>query len=327
MTMTEDTPTREAVTIDNRIGRRDASESTTRRYPWFGIGKDIVGAKTAHEAIVQAELDWLVRLDPMYRYKKSTRSHTKVPNRYVVVREDIDEAVGAVGKSYVPWHNRDAFTFAEPLVDDEIADWWSGGELRGGAQIFVVLKFAADFRLVNDLQTELFLLLRSSHDGSKSIQAVVTPIEAHCTNQTALILRTAPMKWSVGHYSTATDKLEEARKTLAGMSRYAQELRETSEKLAAVDLELDAAQSLLNEIVPARPRSHQIIDGILSTLQHSPTVTDELRHTGWGLVEATTEYLDHRRPSRSPAARFNAISDGFNARLRNEVAQRVLARA
>lgn len=318
------TPTREAVTVDEVS--RSVSQSTKRRYPWMGVGKDIVGATSAKDAIAQAELDWTVRLDPMYRYKQTTRGYVKVPDRFVSVREDTDDAVGAVGKAYVPWQNVDAFTFAEPLVDDGIAEWWAGGEQKGGAQVFVVVKFTADFRLVGDLETELFLMLRSSHDGSKSIQAVVTPIEAFCTNQTALIMSTAPMKWSVGHYRTATDKLEEAHKTLRNMGNYAQELRETSERLAAVELELEEAAALLSEVIPQRPRSRQLTEGILSTLQHSPTVRDEFRTTGWGLIEATTEFLDHRRPSRSAHARFNAISGGFNHEVRNEVARRLLAR-
>lgn len=274
-----------------------------------------------------AGLDWEVRLEQMYRYKQTTRGYAKVPDSHVVVRVDEDRSMGAVKSRYVPFQNTQAFAFGDLLVDEGIAKWWSAGELYGGTQVFAVMRFTADFKLVNDLETELFLLLRSSHNGSKAIQAIVTPIEAQCTNQSAMILGTAPMRWAVPHVSTAEAKLAAAQETLRGMSTYAQALRTTSEKLAAIDLELHEFESLLHNTLPNRPKVEDTIEGIMRVNSESPTVTDELRRTAWGAFEAVTEYFDHVRPTQTSQSRFTSIYDGAGARARNAVAERLLARA
>jgi hypothetical protein len=61
-----------------------------------------------------------------------------------------------------------------------------------------------------------------------------------------------------------------------------------------------------------------MIDGILQVYATSPTVTP-YAGTGYGLLNALTEYMDHIKPQRTGNARFESITFGEGARYRGEL--------
>ena len=103
------------------------------------------------------------------------------------------------------------------------------------------------------------------HDGTKAVQVMVMPLRDKCMNMLGLQTfgRDAPQRWSLQHTSTLAERLAEARHTLQQVDTYADEYRRMTERLAAVDLEEQALRSTLERTLPHRPRTTELIDGIL----------------------------------------------------------------
>jgi hypothetical protein len=173
---------------------------------------------------------------------------------------------------------------------------------------------------------DLYVVGRTSHDGSKKCELSVLPLRGKCTNMLSLrgFSYGAKYRWGVGHTSTMPEKLAEAKESLKNIGAYVNDLRTTAATLAEIDVELEEARRLLEWVLPDRPKRPDNVAAILDLYQHSPT--NGYTGTGWGLVNATSEWLDWGRKSNSPDARFIGGLAGYGHKTVNRLAGRLLSR-
>lgn len=300
------------------------SMHTKRQLPWEQLGVEIPDVATAAEAMKIAELDWTVSKRQL-GYRSAAGSHyIKIPDRYAIVRDSDDQWLGTVGSHYVEFQNRDAFTFFDNLVDSGEAKYINAGQQRKGAVIFLVAKLPEGVAIGGEDPHDLYLLLRTSHDGSKAISVYVTPIRVMCTNVLSLATYgvNVKQKWSVQHVSTIQGRLQEARDTLKLTFKYSDEFKKLGDKLLKTKITEDKVELLLDQVIPNRPRKPKIVDQIKSIYNESPTVG--YQGTAWGALNAISEYFDHHRSTRSPEAIFTSVIDGQGAIIRNRAAALLL---
>jgi phage/plasmid-like protein (TIGR03299 family) len=251
-------------------------------------------------------------------------AYSEVPDRFAVIRDSDLKVLGNVGTRYVPFQNEEAFTFMDNLVDSGEAKYETAGSLRGGKVIFISMKVPRDILIGGEDAVELYLLLRTSHDGTKAISVYVTPIRVVCMNTLALATYGTNVKqrWSVTHIGTAAQRLAEARDTLDLTFRYVDEFEREANQLLETQITDDTFERLLYRILPDRPKTPDVVDSIFGIYRESSTV--RYPGTAWGALNAITEYTDWGRRTTSAEARFTTIIDGEAAKLRNSASSLLL---
>lgn len=296
--------------------------NSERGLPWHGLGNSVKGARTAQQAIVDAGLDWDVELRKVFTLDEKGRP-TIVPGFNAVTRVTDQTNLGMVKTRYVPFQNREAFAFTDHLVDSDEAKYDTAGSLRNGRVIFLSMEVPNHILIGGEDAHAMYILLRTSHDGSKAIGVYITMIRAVCMNTVTLGVDMAKYQWAVPHVSTLQGKLQEARDTLKLSFKYADEFSAYVEKLMSKKIDDDTAVRILETVLPHRPRTEERIENIMTCLQTSKT--NGYHGTGWGLVNAITEYQQHWREGIEAEATFFNVIDGEIRKWRNRTAELVLA--
>jgi len=293
-----------------------------RGLPWHGLGQPVQGAQTAKDAIVAAGLDWDVELRKVYTVN-AKGNKVLVPGFNAVTRTTDEINLGMVKTRYVPFQNREAFAFTDHLVDSDEAKYDTAGSLRSGRVIFLSMEVPQHILIGGEDAHTMYILLRTSHDGTKAIGVYVVIIRTVCMNTVTLAINTAKYAWSVPHTSTMEGKLQEARDTLGLSFKYADAFQKEVEQLMRTKVKDDDAVRILQTVLPNRPKTEERIDDIMTCLRTSDK--NGYHGTGWGLVNALTEYQQHWRDGIEREATFWNVTDGEIRKWRNATAKLVLS--
>lgn len=294
---------------------------SAREIPFYGLpsSKIVSAAPTAHDAMVLAGLDWHVDLEPTYQ-DMGEGIYRPVPDRFLTVRQDTRQVLGNVGKIYTPFQNADAFSFADELLGFGV-EFDAAAAYDNNRKVFLTAKLPNGLTVPDtDDKMDLFLLFKTSHDGSSAITAMITPIRLSCTNMMNLALRSAIGKWTARHTSSVSDRITEATRTLNLVDAYSLEFEATAALLKDIDVNLDGFKSLVEQVTD----SPRLQEGMTTTWRTSPTVD---RSSGWGALNAIGEYMEHNRGGKGNIdSRFDSNLDGQTANTRNRALQLLVRR-
>jgi phage/plasmid-like protein (TIGR03299 family) len=294
---------------------------SARELPWHNLGVVTPDCLTAGDAIEAAGLNWTVGLYPLQADTCTDENPlgplVLVEDRFAVVRSGDNAVLGVVGTHYVPFNNVDAFKFMDNLVDSGDAKYETAGSLRKGKIVFMTMKVPKSILIGGEDRHDLYILLRTSHDGTKAISVYVTPIRVVCMNTLSLATygSNVKQKWSVTHVGTVHGRLAEARDTLSMTFSYADEFRKLGDRLLDIEISNRDVDHVLDCVVPDRPMSADVKTQIRRIYYESPTVL--YQGSAWGLLNAISEYYDWYRRSSSPEAQFINAIDGSGAKARN----------
>lgn len=198
--------------IEFNVKTKTHSMFSVNEIPWHGLGQIVDKALTSEEAIKAANLDFeVLKLQNYVRYKDKELIST---NSFSTVRADNSEVLGAVGKDYTVVQNTDAFVFFDAIVGEKAAIFETAGVLGVGEQVFITAKLPKTIVLDKIDQIDQYLLLSNSHDGSRSIEVLFTPIRVVCNNTLNAALSLAKNRIKIRHTASAHDRLKEAHKLL-----------------------------------------------------------------------------------------------------------------
>lgn len=302
-----------------------------RVVPWIKLGKLVDEPVTAKEAAALGGLDFTVSLRDVW-FTKADGTQRCVANRKAVVCDDDETFMGfSSSTAYRTLNYGDAFSFMDSISPHYVA----AGTLRDRRQGFMVVRPELTLNPLGEDPHELYVVLRTSHDSSRATEVSVMPLRQRCMNQ--LTLRSfslgAPHRWSIKHTSTQAAKLAEAQSSLKRLGLYAQRYEELADKLAHKQITETKARQVLKITIPMphgrterteiqyRERLDQIVD-IWSTSE-----TCGYAGTGWGLVNAVSEYFDWYRVGGTPESRFIGALEGQTHKRINRVAGLLLSNA
>ena len=112
--------------------------------PWHGLGTNVSGLMTSHDALVKANLNWQVVKKPLFYSELSNHEHFSieaskpVPNTFGVFRESDDGLIPltrngkSVGKVWTALQNADAFSFMDEILQTQEATIEVAGALGNG---------------------------------------------------------------------------------------------------------------------------------------------------------------------------------------------------
>lgn len=301
--------------------------------PWHGLGVQVDKELTAAEAIKAAGLDWKVDKKPIFYYVPKDRGFKleAVPNKFVTVRADNNQALGVVGDVYMPLQNSEAFSFADGIIQEKAAVYHTAGALGNGGRIWVLAKLSDVCIIKGDDIVEKFLLLSNSHDGTSGIRICLTPIRVVCQNTLNQAITSASNLFKIRHTSSMGGRVTEAREALGLCNKFFAEFEEKARALAGKQLNGQVFNAYLESLgfdpdaEATRSKSqfrlltHLFEDGKGQRL-------DGARGTAWGAYNAVAEYLTHERSTRvtesfksEREARLNSLWFG-NSQIVNQKA-------
>lgn len=294
---------------------------SARTVPWMIHDvKEIDEAVTAAEAIRLAGLDFevAVRKDG---YQTAAGNWRVDPSKRKIVRVDTEEPFGTVSPTYQTLQYSEAFEFMDelhdPSTDESIRPHFvAAGPLDGGRQAFVVVEAPLHQKLLvldGEDPHDLYVVLRSSHNGRRAVEVNLLPLRDKCTNMTPLpsFGKDAKQRWAIRHTKNLKEKMLQAKDVLTNLDGYAKGYDEMATRLAAIDVDIDAARDLIAKTIPDHIKQpEKQTDQILSVYEGS--TLNGYQGTAWGVLNGITEYYDHHRgrDDRSTETRWVQGLDG-----------------
>lgn len=303
------------------LANSDTVSSSTRRTPWAMLGYDATGSMTSEEALQRGNLDWDVKLRSLYVSLPGDK-RVRLEDRKAAVRSTDNAVMGIVSNNYVPFQNRQAFSFTDSLVENGQAEYDVVGSMRGGKTVFTVMRLPETLDIAGD-RHEQFMIVRTAHDGSAAITAAPIVNRIACTNMVSWSIRTAKTRWTIRHVSNLQEKLAEAQQAIRTTLDYGKKFTHQVEQMMAITVSDDRVISVLEDVLPHRPRTEAMIESVMQFYRESEF--NGFTGTAWGAYNALTEYTQHGRDTRSPASMLYNMLDGGFATVRNNFASALLA--
>lgn len=306
-----------------------------RETPWHGLGTKVEGLMTVEDALAAVPvLASEVQKEPVY-----TGFGEVVPNLWANVRQADRKIVGTVGDSFVNVQTRDAFAWANLLLDDGSAKIETVGSLMGGRRVFASLELPDGIQIAGlpDEAMQVYLLISNGFDGMTKLRADVTLVRTVCTNTWTAAVKGAKRSFAIRHTGSIEGKIAVAKEALGITHTYAAAFQKVAETLVAKSLVDRQIEEILRGVfpVPVSQDTPERIDQsdfakVLDLYRTSDNL-DNIRGTGWSVLQAVGEFLDHETDYRgrrfdAASVKMDSIVYGGPAALRKqETMDRILA--
>ena len=301
----------------------DQASFASRRFPaWHALGTVFQEDVTTAEMLRLAHLDnWNVRLEDIILPGRSS------VNYFATVRtnpfDQGNDVLGVVKERYRPYQNESLFDFGDAILDG--GRWETAGSIKEGRVVFGSLALDHDVVIdpsgVSD-KINSYLLVSTSHDGSLSIQASVTPVRVVCANTLAVALAGAKQAYKFRHTATAEGRIMAAREALGVAHKFMDALEVEAQALYQTAI---TDQKFFDIVQAAYPKPEQDVKGsetkwqnkvnTLFDIYQSDTVSGAgIGGTAWGAYNTLTERLDwFRNPRKGDASGAYVAASGFDA--------------
>ena len=238
----------------------------------------------------------------------------------------MEKPLGVVGSRYVPFQNRDAFKWFDDLVGSKEAIYETAGSLRGGKIIWIMSKLPSHIGWSDD-PIEQWLVLSNSHDGSRQVSVMATPIRVVCMNTLNAGIRRASAFFEMRHTSRISEMetIIDAREVLGTVTRYFEELDGVLHLLKSYSMTEQEIQRYIYNLFPIKTKNQPTPDAEVETeeFEFGPNVQKyvnkilELMETGkgsdisgvrgsaYGVFNAVTEFVDHWQPVKGKAEKMS----------------------
>ncbi len=270
---------------------------TAKEKAWHGLGTVVDRAQTSKEAIVVAGLDYDVAKKPIYTMTDG--EFVEVQNKFATYRTDTDDVFGVVGSRYNVVQNSEAFGFFDAIVGNDEAMFETAGALKNGEIIFITAKLPSHI-LVGDDVIDNYLMLTSSHDGTKGIQVMFTPIRVVCSNTLNAALHNNKYKVNITHTASANDNLREAHKVMGISNMLTNELSEVFNAMSSVKVNDNTVKKYVIDSLSLKmdlegnlsTRGNNIVNEVMEYYEVGPG-QDTSRGTVWGMYNAVTGFYQN----------------------------------
>lgn len=300
--------------------------------PWHGLGQQLETGASIDTWKKQAGMDWTIEKSPLMFLPAGKQKPREVPNRNVLYRGDTAEPLGEVSDHYKVVQPDEVLEFFRDLTENAGFELNTAGTLFGGKRFWALARVGDSTEIVKGDQVDSFLLLATSCDGSLATTAQFTTVRVVCNNTLTMSLagsRSDTVR--VSHRSAfdpqaAKDQLGIVHDKFDEFSTAAKQLAKmkiTKKKAEAFVIELLQDHRVIASKEPAGAKAvKQIMD--LHEGQALGADIAGIQGTGWGLLNAVTEYVDHRATSKTDAHRLSNAWFGRGDTMKTDAFRRLL---
>lgn len=237
---------------------------------------------------------------------------------YANVRSDNGAELGVVSDKYVTVSNSELWDIAEALEQSGTDVMFeTGGSLRGGAQVWVLVRLQEPLVIKGDKRGETipYFALQNSHDGSGSFRGQATMTRIVCMNTchaADMDARARGTEFTFKHTKNVSDRIASAREALTGWRQAIEDWKVQQEHLITLPVSDAGVTEFLEKFIPMPPR-HLISDKVALNVEMERekwlggyrSITGEgIENTAYGLVQASTEYANWARKAHNAESRF-----------------------
>lgn len=247
-----------------------------------------------------------------------------VPDHRLIVRNDNEFVLGVRSQEFEAiYHGEDFAQQQDGASMEEIIDVFAGqssvkfetaGSVRDGRAVWALFYLDEPYVVPGDNTEHLpFFALMNPHDGSGACKLINTQVRVVCWNTFQMALADAEntgRQYAFRHVGNVAERIDEAKLALAGLRTERDEYLQLAEELTKLRVDDKALAAFLTEFLPSPRENGEVCTdrvhdnvvrarGLFKSIYLDAVTTDAVRGTSWGLVQASTEYLDHARAFRS----------------------------
>lgn len=297
--------------------------------PWHGLGNVLTQDSTIDEWTVQAGLDWGVTKRPVI-YAGLEGEYPVFKDKFVLARDSDDRPFAVVSDRYKPVQPKQVLEFFRELTDKFGMTLETAGSLRDGKRIWGLAKMGEEtYKVMGTDPVNAYCMLATSYDLTLSTVAQFTSIRVVCNNTLQMSMSNFTGRVSIPHRKEF-DIAEVQEQMGLGASVWAAH-QKTMETLATIKLDMSKASSVLHKVYDITTETKKDdaanithVAKIIDLFGGKAIGSDIAGATGWGLVNATTEYLDQHRRARSTSNRFDSAWFGESFNLKQKVVDATL---
>lgn len=281
--------------------------------PWHELGTIVQGLLSAKEAIEAAHLGWKAVAMPVTVAGKEL----SLDDYQGICREDTLDTLGIVKGRYEIIQNSECFSFMDSLVGDGEIRYETAGALRGGKQVWMLAKYNGEI-VINKDQHRLWLLLVTSHDGSKCLECCWVTERVVCANTLSIALNGKSNSIKIRHSADWQAKRDEAKRVLGLTKEYFTEQSKALSTLGDKAVSLDQMVAFTEALIPCKDkdvptRTKNIRSEIASLFTNGAGNHGQTR---WDALNAVTDYVDHSATIRGQNTRMESALWGSGAQLK-----------
>ncbi|NKF94865.1 hypothetical protein GO290_01942 [Ralstonia solanacearum] len=300
--------------------------------PWHGLGNQLTAHQPIDTWLTEAGMAWTIeQSDVLFKVGSDglhIRSHADAK---VLYRSDTLAPLSVVSPRYKVVQPSEVLHFYQDLVHAGGFELETAGCLKGGRKLFALARTGQETLLRAGDNVKAYLLLATSCDGTLCTTAQFTSVRVVCNNtlQMAVGDKTGAVK--VPH-STVFDP--QAVKDALGLGlsawdRFIGNLRQLTRRPVSPQEAKQYFADVLDEAVPVgddsvASKAMQQLTALYSGAGMGSMLTGT-RGTAWGLLNATTEFVDHHRRARSQDHRLDSAWFGQGAQLKQKALTHALA--
>ena len=303
--------------------------------PWHGLGNNINADSPIEDWQRQSGLDWTVSKRPvMFNAPDHRRMEfggtpiTSFKDKFVLARDTDNTPFSVVSDRYKPVQPKDVLEFFRDLIATHGMTIETAGSLKDGKRIWALAKTGDAHKVLGNDLVNSYLLIATSYDLTFSTLAQFTSVRVVCNNTLQQSLDDYISRVTIPHFRdfNATDIHEQLGLGRAQWGAFSQAL----DVIAKMKLDVVKAKSVIQSVfsipvddeVPSPQRQH--LAPVLRLFEGQAIGADIAGQTGWGLVNAVTEYADHHKRARSQGNRLDSAWFGDSAAVKDAVFKEVL---
>lgn len=303
-------------------------------------GQDISGSSYSHteEALEQAGCNFTVDLVPAAAllqggYNEDAQIVVS-DDKKCTIRHDNGNILGFVGLNYNVVQNRDSLSLLDPLVDEYDLQYTRVGTIGDGEIVWTQLQFPDSIN-VADVNIDRNILLRTSHDGSYTIQAAFTPVVVQCQNMLNIAFGSASWSFSIRHTKSADRKLKKAEEAMEQCLGFYDELEFQLDLWMNTPIDNDTIRDIGEELFGGDEERSTLADNQYQEFVEcviDPTgVNAQVQNTKFAAIMGVSEYADHKKTFRASKydpkeSRLRSTLDGSAQRFKQKGSE-LVARA
>jgi phage/plasmid-like protein (TIGR03299 family) len=296
--------------------------------PWHGLGQKLEQDASFLDWQIAAGMNWEIQSSPVL-YTGNQPLPDVFLGKNVLSRSDTNAPLSVVSDRYQTVQPREVLHFFKSLVEENGFKLHTAGTLFGGKRMWALAETGNFGEVSKDDGVGGFLLLSTSCDKSIATTARFTTVRVVCNNTLSWATTENANMVSFSHlqkfdHEAVKAKLANSVTAFGAFMEMAKLLKKQQMNAVAVDT------FLFNLLKQPEETCQEVAEGkpfkkILSLFEGESKGFELAGTTGWGMLNAVTEYYDHHNTLRSPDSKLNSTWFGVGNKVKNRAVELLLA--
>ena len=303
--------------------------------PWHKLGQQVRPDASLEEWRTAAHLDWHIARSPaVYEVPDGGEfvngyfvPKTKLKQKndcHILWRSDTGDSLSHVSNRYKIVQPSTIVATYRSLVEDQGYQMETLGSLDGGRKIWALARTNRSAEILPGDNVDSYLLLATSCDFSLPTTGMFTSVRVVCNNTLTAALNQGEKNVFKVRHNTEFDFHKMRAELNIGKDVFEPQI-EQMRALTKESMSANAADDFLSKLLSTAASHGDVAQTkgyktIMELFTHAAIGSDikGVSGTRWAMLNAVTEYVDHKSRARSDEKRFSNAQFGEGAKLKDQ---------